>query len=94
MTCNDGIDGSFQRANDGIQEPIDGIAIFPGADPDLPFESRSAAHRVRQLTFVGAAREVRRAYKYAQMLEGDEPAHRRHDTFPPKVIARESACSA
>ena len=92
--CNDGIDGSFQRANDGIQEPLDGIAIFPTSRPVLPFESRPADHRIRQLTFISAARKGLRSYKDAQMLDGDEPTHRRHDTFPPKVIARESACSA
>lgn len=92
--CNDGIDGSFQIANDGIQEPHDGIAIFPTSRPVLPFESRSADHQVRQLTFINADCAGLRSYKDAQMLDGDQPAPGRHDTFPPKVIARESACSA
>ena len=92
--CNDGIDGSFQRANDGIQEPLDGIAIFPASRPVLPFESQPADHQVRQLTFISADRAGLRSNKDAQMLDGDQPAPGRHDTFPPKVIARESACSA
>ena len=61
--CKDGIDGSFQRANDGIQEPLDGIAIFPTSRPVLPFESRPADHRIRQLTFISAARVGLRSYR-------------------------------
>lgn len=92
--CNDGIDGSFQRANDGIQEPIDGIAIFPASRSVLSFQSRPADQRTRQLPFISAARVGLRSYKDAQMLYCDQAAHGRHDTFRPKVIARESACSA
>jgi len=36
--CNDGIDRSFQRTNDGIEKPLDGIATCPASDPALPFE--------------------------------------------------------
>jgi len=90
---NDGIDGSLQRGDDGIEEPLDGITILPAPGPSLPVGPRASGCWT-QLTFISANRQSRTHQTDSPMLDGDSHARGTPDIFLAKVIARELTCSA